>query len=442
MTKRSIASAATLLAVLSWPAPGAAQDAHYWTYGYGPVGQLTEGTIVGGVHDLSAVYYNPGALALLDQPRFVINLTSVELANIDVPDAAGENLDFEQVVFDLVPAMVAFQVGGSPGDRRPVRGRDALPPRLGLGPRLRRLRRHGQPDRLRRLRPLPPARAGVLGRGHLVAPPGRPALDRPLAFRRLPRPAQPERARPRRSSRAGTVGSIFVARENEYNHVRVLAKAGLAWRPGRWELGATVTAPGFRVWSNGKSVWNASVAGIESAPILSASRQDGLQSTYNAPWSVAGGATWRSDGTAVHSSVEWFSSVDAYDILELEPAPVAGSSTTIPLTFRGEAASVFNYGLGLEQRLGERVVALRGRGAQPVGPRSRAGHVRRVGPHRRDGGLHPRRRAGEDRLRGGLRVGQRRGGAGHRPPRRRRAPRGAADFSRWTFSLGASFGAR
>ena len=71
---------------------------------------------------------------------------------------------------------------------------------------------------------------------------------------------------------------------------------------------------------------------------------------------MAGGATWRSDGTAVHSSVEWFSSVGAYDILEPEPAPVAGSSTTIPLTYRGEAASVFNYGLGVEQRLGERVV--------------------------------------------------------------------------------------
>ena len=60
VTKRSFAPAATLLAVLAWPAAAGAQDAHYWTYGYGPVGQLTEGTLVGGVNDLSAVFYNPG----------------------------------------------------------------------------------------------------------------------------------------------------------------------------------------------------------------------------------------------------------------------------------------------------------------------------------------------------------------------------------------------
>ena len=57
LTFASILAASSLAAA----APALAQDAHYWTYGYGPVGQLTEGTIVGGVNDLSAVFYNPGA---------------------------------------------------------------------------------------------------------------------------------------------------------------------------------------------------------------------------------------------------------------------------------------------------------------------------------------------------------------------------------------------
>jgi hypothetical protein len=47
--------------------------------------------------------------------------------------------------------------------------------------------------------------------------------------------------------------------------------------------------------------------------------------------------------------------VAEYDILEPEPAPVAGSSETIPLTYRGESRSVVCYGVGLEQRLGGRV---------------------------------------------------------------------------------------
>src|SRR5262245_10635772 len=100
MTRRLTRAAFGLATLLASAAAGA-QDAHYWTYGYGPVGQLTEGTLVGGVNDLSAVYYNPGALALVKEPRFVFGLTSIELAKIDAPDAAGNHLDFDSTVFDV-----------------------------------------------------------------------------------------------------------------------------------------------------------------------------------------------------------------------------------------------------------------------------------------------------------------------------------------------------
>ena len=58
------------------------------------------------------------------------------------------------------------------------------------------------------------------------------------------------------------------------------------------------------------------MAGSRQPPLLSASTQTGLESTYHSPWSVAGGATWRGERTAVHTTVEWFSAVDPYDILE------------------------------------------------------------------------------------------------------------------------------
>ena len=38
----------------------------------------------------------PAACALMDEPRFVFTLNSIELANIDVPGAAGAGLDFDQ----------------------------------------------------------------------------------------------------------------------------------------------------------------------------------------------------------------------------------------------------------------------------------------------------------------------------------------------------------
>jgi translation initiation factor RLI1 len=138
----------------------------------------------------------------------------------------------------------------------------------------------------------------------------------------------------------GAASASFVGLESEYNHSRLLAKAGVAWRPGRFELGATVTAPGVKLWGSGKTVFNATVAGDTANPVLSATTQKGLEANYHAPWSIAAGATWRRPRGAIHTTVEWFSSVDEYEILHPEPAPVAGSPETVPLVYRGEARRV------------------------------------------------------------------------------------------------------
>jgi hypothetical protein len=433
--KRPLALCAGLAALA---AGAAAQDAHYWTYGYGPVGQLTEGTLVGGVSDLSAIYYNPGALALLDKPRFVINLTSIELANIDVPDAAGQNLDFDQLVFDVVPAMIAFRVAGDEGDD------DHFAVAM--------LSRHdsdwdlGYSDVAIGASP-----SGSAGYGRFRQRVLEYWMGGTWSHRLGDRlsvglsPFVGYRAQRSRRSAAGAtltdgaVSSLFVGTENEYNHVRVLARAGVAWRPGRFELGATVTAPGFKVWSNGKSAFDATVAGVGSVPLLSASRQPGLPSTYRAPWSVAGGATWRRPGTAIHTTVEWFSSVETYDILELEPAPVAGTTSTIPLRFQGAAESVVNVGAGLEQRLTDRVTLYGGvaRDSSAYVPeRDTFGAWDLVDVT--VGFTYDTSRA---RVAFGAAYAW---GSGEvtqviAPPDQPR-PTLPADFTRWTFSIGASFG--
>ena len=355
MTKRSSAPAAALLAVLVWPAVAKAQDAHYWTYGYGPIGQLTEGALVGGVSDLSAVYYNPGALAIIEEPRFVFGLTSVELATIKAPNAAGQNLDFDSAIFGMVPAMVAGHIGKN--DRQVNHFAFAFLARHNtdwdLGYSDARVTA-GSPD-------------GSAGFGRVrervkeywVGGTWSHRLGRRLSFGVSPflayRAQRSRRSLTLEDVAAGASRAVFVGSENEYNHLRALLKAGIAWRPGKWELGTTVTTPGVRLYDTGKAVFNASVAGVSSLPLLSASTQKGLKATYHAPWAAAGGATWRGDRTAIHTTVEWFSAIDPYDILEPEPAPVTGSTATIPLTFVGAAKSVVNFAAGIEQHLSDRL---------------------------------------------------------------------------------------
>ena len=343
-----------LVALVSGSAIASAQDAHYWTYGYGPIGQLTEGTLVGGVSDLSAVYYNPGALALIDEPRFVIGLTSIELANLKAPDAVGQDLDFDSLVFDTVPAMVAGHIGKNNGQANHFA--------------MAFLSRHDTDWDLGYSDPGVTAGSanGSAGYGRVRQRLVEYWLGGTWSHRfgsRLSFGVSPFLAYRAQRSRgsltledvtAGTSRAVFVGQEYEYNHGRALVKAGLAWRPGRWELGATLTTPGVHLYDSGKAVFNATISGAAEAPFLSASTQKGIDATYHSPWSTAGGASWRGERTTIHSTLEWFSAIGPYNILEPEPAPVTDSSATIPLTFVGAAKSVVNFGVGIEHRLGER----------------------------------------------------------------------------------------
>lgn len=344
----TILAAAALLAASNT----SAQDAHFWTYGYGPVGQLTEGVLVGGVNDLSAVYYNPGALALIQEPRFVFGLTSIELASIEAPDAAGPDLDLDRLVFDIVPSMVAGRIGSGQGDDRfafaflsrhdtdwdlgfsDVDVSQGAASTAGFGRARERVVEywvggtwsHRVHDRL------------ALGLSPFVAY----------------RAQRSRRALTLETIDSGTASAFFVARENEYNHFRALARAGLAWRPSRLELGLAVTTPGIALHGSGRAAFNATATGDVPRPLLSASSQTGLDASYRSPWAVAAGASWRGTRTTLHSTVEWFAGVEPYEILSPDPAPVAGSATTIPITFQGASDDVVNFGAGVEHRIGGR----------------------------------------------------------------------------------------
>ena len=417
MTKRSLAAAVLLACASSGRRPPSAQDAHYWTYGYGPVGQLTEGTLVGGVNDLSAVYYNPGALALLDEPRFVINLTSIELANIDVPDAAGQNLDFEQLVFDIVPAMVAFKSGPTPGGQS-LRGRAALASRLGLRPRLRDDAVSGASTRgsagFGRYR----QRAGrVLGRRHLVAPRVRALSVGVSPFVRYRGQRSRRALDPRGARRASAVSSV-VRRHRERVQPRPPPREDRR-RLATRSVGARRDgdAPGVKVWGNGKSSFNASRPASRVTPLLSARSRRTSSPPTTGPGRWLGGrrggttarrSTARSSGS--RRSPRTISSSSSR-----RPSRAARRRSPSPSSARPRASST---SASASSGAWATVSCSTGRGPQRVGVRSRARVVRGLGPDRRDGRLHVRHRAGEDRLRGGLRLGERRGDADHRPARR------------------------
>ncbi|RYZ42832.1 MAG: hypothetical protein EOO71_06155 [Myxococcaceae bacterium] len=70
-----------------------AQDAHYNTRQFGNRAWLLGGAFVGNPDDISAVYYNPGALGLLGAPELELTGSVYEYTHVSVVDGAGEGWD-------------------------------------------------------------------------------------------------------------------------------------------------------------------------------------------------------------------------------------------------------------------------------------------------------------------------------------------------------------
>ncbi|UCH84203.1 MAG: hypothetical protein JSW50_00510, partial [Candidatus Latescibacterota bacterium] len=102
----TVACAITAI-VLSTGGPVLGQDSHYWTEQYGERSQLLSGSVIGSVNDMSAVYYNPGALGYLEKPEISLTMNAFRLLRVRVKDGAGEGLDLSTLKFNPVPGLFA-----------------------------------------------------------------------------------------------------------------------------------------------------------------------------------------------------------------------------------------------------------------------------------------------------------------------------------------------
>ena len=98
---------ALVIAALILPEPSAAQDTHYWNLHYGTRSTLLGGAVIGSVSDLGATFYNPGALALFDNPEFILSARVYQYDAFTLEDGAGEGLDLASTSFDPAPSFSA-----------------------------------------------------------------------------------------------------------------------------------------------------------------------------------------------------------------------------------------------------------------------------------------------------------------------------------------------
>ncbi len=345
-----------LLAAL--PHPVTAQDANYWSIQYGPTGQLLGGVMIGGVRDLSATFYNPGGLALTDDPAFLISVDALQDERLKIKSRGFPAVSFtlQSSRVGTAPSMLAGIVPLSGEDSRvawcylPRQSSEFLVNEHKiLDDGTRRLAAEAVID----------ARTTDNWYGGTWARRTADGIGYGFSGYLAYHSHRYRGELNAQSDSAGSGATALVVDNVSYHHYRLLAKLGVAAEPGPFQVGLTLTTPGLGLFGEGDIGFTRSLTGVDvngdQVPdeLLVTAYQDKLDADYRSSWAVGIGGSWRRNNTRFHASTEWFSSVHG---TALKGPPVSASPDLDDIVQEMDQAldSVFNVGVGVEHEFNPR----------------------------------------------------------------------------------------
>jgi hypothetical protein len=352
------------LAVLGLPALARGQDTNYWTEQFGNRARLLGGAVIGSTDDVSAVYYNPGALALVEKPELLLAGNVVQRERLSLEDSLGPDADLTSSSFGGAPSLFAGEL------RLGFLGRSRLAYSF-----LTRQNFNLSAEQ----------RAQVDGQD-LFDVPGLTTYVASVGFDQslsdywagltwaLPlgdrfgagvtaflATRQQDTRFQGLAQGLGANGRAGVAvRNNEFSYTdgRLLAKLGLAARFERGSFGISVTTPSTHLFGSGGTSIDRTAVGqgidAEGNPltVLASAAQEDLPSNFASPFSVGAGGSYTFSATTVHGSVEWFQAVGERTVLDSAPVVPQTGGAAIPTAVTYRLGSVVNAAVGVEHDFG------------------------------------------------------------------------------------------
>lgn len=351
------------LAVLLAPSALFAQDAQYWNLQYGTRGELLGGVVVGSALDMSATFYNPGSIAWIENPSFILTASVFGMQTIKVLDEDTSQDLITSRSFGPLPSMIAGLLpmkwfGGKtaysfltrqqldfrivaregvvigrvdPADSLSVGGEISLTQQLGEN--------WGGFSWAKKVGQRAAVGATVYG----------------VYRSQYTRSDQTVEA----LDSTGFGAAVILAHELDYYDVRTLAKLGVYFDFGdAGTVGLAVTTPSLDLFGNGKVVDNRSLIGDaddngtdDSAAEVSFG--DGLDAEYRSPFSIAIGGSHKFKRLTAHATVEYFAPVDEYTVVGSPATGNAPGVTSVEVLYQAKLESVVDWGIGVEQGFGE-----------------------------------------------------------------------------------------
>ncbi|MCP3063874.1 hypothetical protein LXT21_34370 [Myxococcus sp. K38C18041901] len=352
--------------LIAWllSAPAWAQDAHYWTRQFGNRAWLLGGALLGDPADISAVYYNPGALVLVGSLELELTGNVFEYSRLALVNGLGLGRDLTTSRFDALPAFIAGPLPFKWLGR--ARMGYALLSRQGFETLLTRRDDFSGADLLgvqglEQLSSDVRLEHGVkeLWAGVSWAYP----LSKTLGVGITPFLAARQQhanflAISQGSGADGSSVLATVSRDYRVQHLRLLAKVGVSYQRERWALGLTVTTPGLGLLGKGE-------VGLERAlsqqgfsfqgPERISNFQSSVRARFQSPLSVGFGGNVVLGGTTVHAAMEVFTRVPIFRLLDSDPIPVSGPERVLGSDVFYGSEPLVNAALGAEHRVGDRL---------------------------------------------------------------------------------------
>ena len=337
------------------------QVTHYWNIQYGTRATLLGGAVIGSVSDLSATYYNPGAVVLFQDSRFILSTEAYQLDNYTVKDGVTEGKDLEYSTINPAPRFIGYDFNFNfLGDDKLVlsiltRQSSNFDFSATIVDSIDILENSPGKENLTVGIDIEKTMDDVwTGFTYSTKLSEKVGLGATLYFAyRYHSLRQGTFIQALKSS--GDIASGTDIVNYKYNNLRSLLKAGMGINLNPLTLGFTVTTPSVNIFGSGYASTHLFISGVDTETFAS-NFQDEVESEYNTPWSFGIGGAYQIKKVKVHVSAEWYDAVDKYFVLDTDPyrAQSSGEIKTNDLTH--EAASVINYGIGLDYFANEKFI--------------------------------------------------------------------------------------
>lgn len=83
-----------------------AQESNYSNYEVGANATMLGGSVVAGVNNISAIYYNPGYLSFIENSSVAIEPAVLFGANLRIKNGAGQEINIKSSFFDVIPSLI------------------------------------------------------------------------------------------------------------------------------------------------------------------------------------------------------------------------------------------------------------------------------------------------------------------------------------------------